>query len=262
MVIVRLFDWLIYGLLAGLILFAALIWRDKATAPEPPPPVPGAEQVPIPSTSPFAALPVASVGRRALTSGWTGFSLDGSGVWATAADRLKDCGHPGVVIAEGRAAPMRLQGVSGEVALLATPGAGAPGLSIATDIRPGERGFDPGYPEQGPGEVAARLIGRRGQVLVWAEIGHTDGLGGARRGLIGAPLLDAQGRVVGVTIGQSLRRGRLYTTTPEALRTAAASGHAAVAPAAGEPMTIDNYGRTADDLRRDLSVAQLVCLNR
>ena len=28
MVIVRLFDWLIYGLLAGLILFAALAWRD------------------------------------------------------------------------------------------------------------------------------------------------------------------------------------------------------------------------------------------
>ncbi|MBA3812365.1 MAG: serine protease, partial [Caulobacteraceae bacterium] len=69
------------------------------------------------------------------------------------------------------------------------------------------------------------------------------------------------GRVIGVTIAQAPRRGRLYTTTPEALRAAlAAAGVKAPAAAVGEPITVENYGRVADDLRRDLRVAPVVCL--
>ena len=30
--------------------------------------------------------------------------------------------------------------------------------------------------------------------------------------------------------------------------------------AAGQPISADNYGRVADDLRRNLRVAQVVCL--
>jgi hypothetical protein len=32
------------------------------------------------------------------------------------------------------------------------------------------------------------------------------------------------------------------------------------ADASGEPIDTDNYGRVADDLRRDLRVAQVMCL--
>ena len=78
-------------------------------------------------------------------------------------------------------------------------------------------------------------------------------------GLSGAPALDAGGRVVGVTIAESPRRGRIYTTTPAALTEALAAAKAAPF-AVGEAITTDNYGRVADGLRRDLRVAQVVCL--
>ena len=62
-------------------------------------------------------------------------------------------------------------------------------------------------------------------VLVWAETGRTDGLKGTLGGLSGAPALDDQGRVVGVTIAEAPRRGRIYTTAPETTaRTLAAGG--------------------------------------
>ena len=51
-------------------------------------------------------------------------------------------------------------------------------------------------------------------VLAWAEIGRTAGLAPSLAGLSGAPALDAAGRVIGVTIAQAPRRGRIYTTTP------------------------------------------------
>jgi len=78
----------------------------------------------------------------------------------------------------------------------------------------------------GPARRARRLLGRenlvvegRGArtepVLVWAETGRTDGLKGTLGGLSGAPALDDQGRVIGVTIAEAPRRGRIYTTSPE-----------------------------------------------
>jgi len=66
--------------------------------------------------------------------------------------------------------------------------------------------------------------------------------------------------MVGVTLAEAPRRGRIYTTPPEAILQALARAHlAATAAAPGELVTVDNYGRVADTLRRDLSVAQVVC---
>jgi serine protease Do len=74
--------------------------------------------------------------------------------------------------------------------------------------------------------VSSRLLGRetlqvrgRGKhdepVLAWAEVGRTEGLEGTLAGLSGAPALDRQGQVLGVTIAEAPRRGRIYTTSPE-----------------------------------------------
>jgi hypothetical protein len=128
-----------------------------------------------------------------------------------------------------------------------------------------------GFPQGRPGEASSRLLGRenlvvqgRGArtepVLVWAETGRTDGLKGTLGGLSGAPALDDQGRVVGVTIAEAPRRGRIYTTAPETTaRVLTASGRRLAEPAAAA-ISADNYGRVADDLRRNLRVAQVVCL--
>jgi hypothetical protein len=103
-------------------------------------------------------------------------------------------------------------------------------------------------------------------VLAWAEAGRTDGLSGDLAGLSGAPALNVRGEVVGVTLAEAPRRGRIYTTSPEAIRQALARAHVVVLPgqaaptAPGEPLTVENYGRIADSLRRDLRVAQVACL--
>jgi len=65
---------------------------------------------------------------------------------------------------------------------------------------------------------------------------------------------------VGVTIAEAPRRGRIYTTSPETTaRTLAASGRK-LSELPGSPISADNYGRVADDLRRNLRIAQVVCL--
>jgi hypothetical protein len=98
-------------------------------------------------------------------------------------------------------------------------------------------------------------------VLVWAEVGRTEGLGGALTGLSGAPALDEEGRVIGVTVAESPRRGRIYTTTPDDIAAALkAAGASPSFQAAGAPFTPDNYGRAGDDLRRALRIATVVCL--
>jgi serine protease Do len=263
-------DWLIYGVLVALVLAAALSRRQRAMAPEAPPPVPGAARMPLATTSPFAASPVEPASAGAVRSGRTAFSISETGVWVTAGQGFAACRKLGVMIADGRAVPARRASGSGAVLVLTTAGAGAPGLPLAAgrDVHPGELGFMPGFPEGKPGEVGSRLIGpvapirgARPPVLAWAEIGHTEGLTGARRGLVGAPVLDNQGRVAGVTLGASPRRGRVYATRPDVLRQALASAKVTQDPAGpGQPIGTDTYGRVADALRRDLRVVEVVCL--
>jgi hypothetical protein len=266
-------DWLVYAAVVGAVLALALSRRERAAAPEPPPPVPGAAQMPLAADSPFVASPISPVPAAAVRAGRTAFSVGDSGVWVSAAG--EPCARPAVMVAEGRAVPARTGPRSGLIQVFTTAGAGTPGLPLAAgrDIRPGELGFHLGFPRGGPGEVAARLIGPQTlrfldrdtpnqPVLAWAEIGHTEGLKGERPGLLGAPVLDGVGRVVGVTVGQSQRRGRLYTTTPDGLRRALTEAKLTLGAAGpGEPIAPDNYGRAGDDLRRNLRVVQLVCLS-
>ena len=100
-------------------------------------------------------------------------------------------------------------------------------------------------------------------VLVWAETGRTDGLNGTLGGPVGRA--GAGRRRAGWSASPSPRRprrGRIYTTAPETVGAAPWPRPCSRPPSSptGEPITVDNYGRVADDLRRDLRVAQVVCL--
>ena len=151
---------------------------------------------------------------------------------------------------------------------------GPPALAVAplAPLHVGQRAFHLGFPQGRPGEVTSRLLGRetlkiRGRgardepVLAWAEVGRTRGLDGTLGGLSGAPAVDRRGRVVALTIAEAPRRGRIYTTAPDTLGPAIRGVQPADEPLLGESVTVDNYGRVADDLRRDLRVAQVVCLS-
>lgn len=270
----RLPDWIIYLVVVLALLFAALGRREHANAPPAPPPMPGEDGVALAPASPIDPTVTIDAPQRSGPDAGTGFSIGDGGVWVTARHVVEGCGRVAVVVGEGRgvAATVHLD-PGGEAAILTTIG-GAPAVPLApaSSLRRGSPAFHPGFPQGQAGETASRLIGRetlvlrgRGQrregVLVWAEVGRTAGLRGTLAGLSGAPALDSAGRVIGVTIAESPRRGRIYTTTPESLLAAIRQSRMTPSPGAvGVAISTENYGRTADALRRELRVVQVVCL--
>lgn len=268
-------DWVIYAAVVGGLLFAAISRREHVDAPAAPPPVRTAEGALLGPVSPFDPSVTVDVPDHAGPAAGTAFSIASSGVWITARHVVDGCRQAALVVGDGRgvAASAHID-PRGEAALLTTEG-GSPALplDLAAPLREGEIAYHPGFPQGQPGEAASRLLGRenlvvhgRGAriepVLVWAEIGRTDGLKGGLGGLSGAPALDAQGRVLGVTIAEAPRRGRIYTTTPETVQHLIEESRTAlpVIAASASPITPRTYGKVADGLRRDLRVAQVVCL--
>jgi len=271
----RLPDWLVYLAIVVALTVAAIGRQERADAPPPPPPVPGEEGMPLGPASPFDPSVVVRAPDGGGPDTGTAFSVSDSGVWLTARHVVEGCAKAAVVVAEGRGVAAQIHIAPGSEAAVLTTQGGSPALPLGLNLplKRGARAFNPGYPQGHPGEIATRLLGRenlvmrggRGarteSVLVWAEVGRTDGLNGSLSGISGAPALDEAGRVIGVTVGEAPRRGRIYTTTPEAVNAAFAA--AAVRPAGfarGQAIAVDNYGRVADGLRRDLRVAQVVCL--
>jgi serine protease Do len=277
----RLPDWLVYLAVVVALMVVAVGRRERADAPPPPPPVPGESSLPLAAASPFDPALVVNVSGPPEPGAGTAFSVADTGVWLTARHVVEGCTKAAIIVAEGRGVAAQVHiDRDRETAVLTTEG-GAPPLPLGLDqtLHRGDRAYHPGFPQGQAGEVSSRLLGwqnlsirrhsrpsgpseRTEPVLVWAETGRTDGLKGALAGLSGAPALDRAGRVIGVTVAESPRRGRIYTTGPAGLGAArAATGERSGGFAAGEPITTDNYGRVADSLRRDLRVAQVVCLS-
>ncbi|MHC3126907.1 endopeptidase [Brevundimonas sp. GN22] len=268
-------DWLIYCSVIGVILIASLSRGEKANVPATdsvPPEEAGAELLgPITPFDPSVVVEAGDSDNRPQMG--TAFSIADDGRWITARHVVEGCRQPALIIDKQRAlaADVRLAAKT-DVALLLTDG-GPPALPLAGDepLYKGQRAFHPGFPQGKAGEVASRLIGRetlkvRGRhnydepVLAWAESGRTNGLDGTLSGLSGAPVMDRRGRVLGVTIAESPRRGRIYTTAPSSFVAAVGSHRSRDAEGLGQVVTTRNYGAVSDQLRRDLRVAQVVCL--
>lgn len=271
----RLPDWAVYAAIVVALLAAAIGRDERADAPPPPPK--GSEPLgeALGPASPFDPSVVVDVPAKTGPAAGTAFSIARSGVWLTARHVVDGCRRAAIVVGPGTGVAVNVRvDPRGEAAMLFTEGGAAPlPLALAEPLRRGQRAFHPGFPQGEPGEASSRLLGRenlvvRGHgartepVLVWAETGRTDGLQGSLGGLSGAPALDGQGRVLGVTIAESPRRGRIYTTAPEVVTaTLAAAGRRPTSVDPGAAMTPQNYFYIADDLRRELQVAQVVCLD-
>jgi S1-C subfamily serine protease len=268
-------DWLIYiAGVAALVVFA-VVEQERADAPPAPPPMAETDATLTAASSmkPSTVKPVPAADEAPMAG--TAFSVSDAGVWLTARHVVNDCRKAAVMVAPGRGVSAKVfADRTSDLAVLTTQGGSQP-LPLASDATPsrGRRGYHPGFPQGGPGEATSRLLGptvlrssARGAppqpVLAWAEVGRTDGLKGSLDGLSGAPVLDRAGQVVGVTLAESPRRGRIYTAPLSAIRAALASAHLSPSGfARGQRITVDNYGRAADELRRDLRVAQVVCLS-
>lgn len=264
---------MVYSGCLAVLLTASFRLSENADAP-PAPAAPGAvESALLGPVTPFdPAVVVDAPGDASPSRAGTAFSIAGQGRWITARHVVEGCRRPALMIGGARAvaADVRLA-PHADLALMITEG-GPPALSLKAPTTPmvGQLAFHPGYPHARAGEASSRLLGeeilrprRRGRdaerVLVWAEVGRTVGIKGSLAGLSGAPALDGAGQVIGVTIAESPRRGRIYTTTPQDLA-GAVRGQADSEARPSGAVTIDNYGRVADDLRRNLRIAQVVCL--
>jgi hypothetical protein len=254
--------------------------RRVAVAPPPPAPLPEDDEEiggpPLPGPSEFdeevwVALPV-DVGPQTGTA----FTID-EGVWMTARHVVDGCTRVGLVISgdNGVLAEGVIPAENADLAIVRAP-LERPPLAVDLDEsrrRLGDAVYMIGYPQGVPGEVAGKLLGRetmqvrgryatREPVLAWAETSRTRGISGSLGGISGGPAFDGDGEIIGVTVAEAPRRGRIYTAAPSsltaALATAEATPDAAAAPA--RDLSEATYGLEGRRLRRELRVAKVLCL--
>jgi serine protease Do len=230
----------------------------------------------LPAPSPFDDLSRVEAGTAKNWSSGTGFAITDSGLWLTAKHVARGCERLGILNEDGRIAvrarPVYLAN-SADVAIFQTEG-GPQGLALdldESDIKIGAQGFHVGYPQGEPGEVTSRLIGRelmitegawrgREDTLAWAETGRTAGLVGTLGGLSGGPAFDARGRVIGITIAENPRRGRIITTAAASIDKALTAAN--IRPDGDDvtPLNRQDFVAQAKRLRRDLKVVQVICM--
>lgn len=266
-------DWLLYIIVIAAVVFVLFRLDQRADAPEALPDIPETGAF-LPPPSAYDPEVLVEVGPVASGMG-TAFAISSEGWWLTARHVVDGCARVGLVVSRGAAAPVTevKRALFADLALLRTSRAD---LALAVDtsereFQVGQRAYHVGFPQGRPGEAYSRLIGRERlvatgrykveePVLVWAELGRTSGLRGSLAGISGGPAIASNGQVIGVTVAESARRGRIYTAAPSSimrlLRVEQVEAEGTPAPR----LTPDNYGQESDDLRRSLAVAQVVCV--
>ncbi len=266
-------DWLLYIIVIAAVVYTLFQVDERRPSTQP---LPDALQAgaPLPPASAFDPEILVDVAPASSGLG-TAFAISADGWWVTARHVVDGCEQVGIIVSRSTAAPVdqvRRAGFA-DLALLKT-GRAPEALQLDDSERAfqiGQRAFHVGFPQGKPGEAYSRLIGRerliaRGRysleepVLAWAELGRTSGLRGSLSGMSGAPAIGANGQVIGVTIAESARRGRIYTASPSTLLNLLQVERVRAEGSVAPRLTPANYGQEADDLRRSLAIAQVVCI--
>ncbi len=266
-------DWLLYGLVMAAFLLIIFRVDTRHNAPPVMPDGPEFGQV-LPPPSVFDPEILVDVGPVSSGLG-TAFAISSDGWWITARHVVDSCEKVGIIVGRGAAVEVRDLRIAqfADLALLKTD-SGPAALALDTGerrLRVGQTAFHVGFPQGRPGEAMSRLIGRetlvaRGRyafeepVLAWAEVGRSENLSGSLAGMSGGPALAADGQVIGVTIAESARRGRIYTAAPSSILRLLNVERVEARGAPTQRLRPDDYGKEADDLRRGLKVAQVVCI--
>lgn len=203
----------------------------------------------------------------------TAFAVEPAGVWLTARHVVDGCTRIYLRGEEPQPVERVLMHEHADVALILTPHLG-PTLGLdPSKLHDQQDGFHIGFPGGTPGSVHSRLLGRtdarRGKawgagepVIAWAEVARSPNRKGSLGGISGGAAVDGEGRVVGVTIAEEPRRGRVITAAPESLfELLESAGTTPSAQGSSQLHEIDgkDFGTRGDFLRGQGTVAQVVC---
>ncbi len=265
-------DWLVYGLSLGVILWGVFSEPSGDDAPSSLPEAVRGEGSMLPPPSALDDRVLVNVSKPQDGIG-TAFAINRRGQWLTARHVVEGCEDVGLLVAPNQyiKAEDVLISKNSDLALILTGWDTHPvALDLGDDLEIGTYGFQVGYPQGRPGETASRLLSRsvlvtngarQGQetVLAWAETGRTKGLFGTLGGMSGGPVYDVSGHVRGVVVAESPRRGRIYSSSPEALATFLDAQQVDLIGEAPRRFTPSSYGREADMARRKLQVVKVAC---
>jgi serine protease Do len=243
-------------------------------------PPPGRARRPLPEAAPTD--PLISVEAESLKPGEIAFGTSfpiAPGAWLTARHVANGECNRVILIVNGRKVPAQIAYLhpQADLALLKTTNASGPALPLATgDVEQNEIGYTFGYPKEKLGATKDRLMGRSrmqlsgeingtGPVLTWAEVvRYPDDLP-ALSGMSGGPVFDEQGKIVGIMVAASVRRGRIHTVAPEILQATAQSFALTDASANAEPvsdvtMQSVSLSDTASTLSKSSRIVPTYCI--
>ena len=203
----------------------------------------------------------------------------GPGAWLTARHVANGACNRVILIVNGRkvAAQIAYLHPQADLALLKTANASGPALPLETgDVEQNETGYTFGYPKEKLGATQDRLMGRSrmqlsgeingtGPALTWAEITRYPSDLPALSGMSGGPVFDAQGKIIGIMVAASVRRGRIHTVAPEILLATEQSFALGNASANAEPVSdvttpTVSLGDTASALSKSSRIVQTFCV--
>jgi len=243
-------------------------------------PPPDRVRRPLPAAAP--SDPLISVEAETLKPGQIAFGTSfpiAPGAWLTARHVANGECQRVVLIVDGRKVPARIAYLhpQADLALLKTANASGPALPLETgDVEQNEIGYTFGYPKERLGGTQDRLMGRSrmrlsgeingtGPVLTWAEVvRYPDDLP-ALSGMSGGPVFDAEGKIIGIMVAASVRRGRIHTVAPEILQATAQSFALSNASANAAPVSEIaaqnvSLSATASALNKSSRIVQTYCV--
>ncbi|MBT5185254.1 MAG: trypsin-like peptidase domain-containing protein, partial [Kordiimonadaceae bacterium] len=207
----------------------------------------------------------------------TAFSIDPRGLWVTARHVTNGCSQLLLLRPHKRALKVEnlVEHARSDVSIIQTS-SGVEALPIDYSTpQYNQEGFHYGFPRGEPGAVYSNLIGRRTikttgsrrskeAVHVWAERIRVPNSDKSLGGISGGPILNKQGSVVGIHVAGSIRRGRSFSSMPKNIDELLVNNNvelnsSTISPADITSLNATDFARVGEELRGDLTVAQVIC---